>query len=418
MLVKTRLKNGLTFLFRPLSGCASVSIGLWVKTGSRMENSEEGGYSHFLEHMVFKGTSTRTAKQLAEEVERVGGNMNAYTSREYTNYYVTLIRDQARLGFDIIADMVFNPLLTEEDVKSEGNVIIEEMKGYEDSPDDFIHDYYYENLFPDSSLGRNIIGTKKSVSGVTSEKIRQYYNKYYQPENMVLSVCGGISEKEALELAEEYYSRGGNIVPSVTLDNPVKKFGMFVEKRNLEQVNFILGGEGLGRDYLETYRSSMALSILGGGMSSRLFQKIREEKGLCYSIHSYPSFYTGAGSSNIICSTSPSTLGESIQSIMDELRHALDKGFTDREFEDIKSNLAGSIAIGSETAEQQMNGMALQEIYYGKYYSIEDRIAEARRVEKSEMNDSFRRMFGVEELHLSAVGDIKKRDLARVSLKP
>ena len=416
MLVKTRLKNGLTFLFRPLSGCASVSIGLWVKTGSRMESLDEAGYSHFLEHMVFKGTTNRTARQLAEEVERVGGNMNAYTSREYTNYYVTLIRDQARLGFDIIADMAFNPLLTEEDVKSEGNVIIEEMKGYEDSPDDFIHDYYYENLFPESSLGRNIIGTKKSVSGVTSEKIKNYYEKYYQPENMVLSVCGGITEEEAMSLAEEYYSRNGKNVPALSLDIPEKKFGLFVEKRDLEQVNFILGGEGYGRDYLETYRSSMALSILGGGMSSRLFQKIREEKGLCYSIHSYPSFYTGAGSSNIICSTSPSTLSESIQSIVDELRLALDKGFSDREFEDIKSNLAGSIAIGSETAEQQMNGMALQEIYYGKYYSIEDRISEARRVEKKEIDESFRKMFGIETLHLSAVGDIKKRDLDKASL--
>ncbi|HMV44069.1 MAG TPA: pitrilysin family protein [Leptospiraceae bacterium] len=417
-LIKSNLSNGLTVLFQPVPNATSVSIGLWVKIGSRYESDDEKGYTHFLEHMLFKGTEKRSSKKQAEDIERVGGFFNAVTSREYTYYYVTVASPELELGLDILSDMVFSPLLREQDIRNESSVILEELKSYEDSPDDYVYDEYFKNIFNNHPLGRDIIGTRESVAGVTENSIQSYYKKHYVPGRMVLSIAGDFPEDEIKRLTEKYFSIKKES-PLVPLENsPVtKSFSIHFIKRKLEQVNFLLGAEGFPRDFTTAVRLGVIANILGGGMASRLFQKIREEKGLCYSISCFPSSYLDTGIMNINCATSKDKFLNAVESILEEIRLLKKDGFSQEELDFAKSNQRGGLAIGYEIPENRMTDIAMQELYFGRFYNYENRLEELASVTLDEINDLVGKVFSVDQMHFTGIGNIPKVDIKKIHTK-
>jgi predicted Zn-dependent peptidase len=416
LITKHKLQNGITCLFHKSIGSASVSIGLWVKIGSRDENNLERGYTHFLEHMVFKGTEKRTAKELALEIERVGGYMNAATTREYTYFYITIMKSKLELGLDILSDMVFHPLLKEHDIQNESSVILEELKSYEDDPDELLHDFYYKKFMKGSTLGLEIIGNRKSISSVTSESITSYYNKYYTPERMILSIAGDYEFEQISELVERYYSgfqKKFNPTPKDKKITKVKE--KYHIKKKLEQVNFVLGTDGFGKEIYTNAKIGLFNIIWGSGMASRLFQSIREDKGLCYSINSYSSSYRDSGIFTISCGTSQDKFSYCLQSIYDEIKKLLDSGITDQELDDAKNNHKGSMAISYELPESKMNDMALQEIYFGKFYTLEDRMNILDSISKEELESLIQKLYSDQKLHLSAIGHFSKDEFSKIS---
>ncbi len=415
---KSKLSNGLTVLFQPVPNATSVAIGLWVKIGSRYENESEKGYTHFLEHMLFKGTEKRTSKKQAEDIERVGGFFNAVTSREYTYYYVTVASSEIELGLDILSDMVFHPLLKPEDIKNESNVILEELKSYEDSPDDYVYDEYFKNIFKNHPLGQDIIGSRESVAGATADSIQAYYKKHYIPGRMVLSVAGDFPDEQVQRLAEKFFSmRVDRPLATLTNDPVEKSFSVHFIKRNLEQVNFLLGAEGFARDFKTAVRLNVISNIFGGGMSSRLFQKIREDKGLCYSISSFPSSYLDTGIMNINCGTSKDKLLLAVDSIFEEIRLLKKDGFTEDELIFSKGNQKGGLAIGYEIPENRMTDIAMQEIYFEHFYGYQDRLDELFSVTLEEINELVQKIFSIEQMHFTGIGNISKADIKKIQTK-
>jgi len=460
--------NGFTLLFQPVTHVASVSCGLYLKKGSVDELENEAGYFHFVEHMLFKGTKTRTSKDIVESVERVGGIINAVTSREYTSYYISLIRDEMKLALDILADMIQEPLFKTSDINLERSVIIEEIKSYEDSPEDYLYDSYYESYFGNSSIGKNIAGTIASVNSVNRERLFRFYKKHYYPSNLILSVSGNTSLKELEPMVETFFLEGfeknqiskpdnnniktnqlnsakskssinkklnkpkskdfleaksavskgllnhsSDIQNSLTSDESIpitKNFGKILIKRKIEQVNFYLGAEGFARTDGNTPSLILASNILGGGMSSRLFQEVREKLGLCYSIQCFPSSYKNIGMTSIFCATSPNKTNLAVDVILKEIDKILKKGFKKDELEHSRSNLIGSLAMGYEMSESRMNNIAIQEIYYGRFFSLLDRIQIFSKIDLDTMNEVFRKAFQLERYHISAIGDLRNKD--------
>lgn len=423
ILQKKVYPNGLTLLFQPVNYVASVSCGLYLRRGSSSETENELGYFHFIEHMLFKGTENRSSKEIVESVERVGGQINAVTSREYTAYYVSLIRDELPLALDILSDMVFRPLLKQSDIDLERKVIVEEIKSYEDSPEDFLYDEYYHSFFGGAPIGRNIAGTQESVLAADEKDLRQFYDKHYRPENMILSISGNASIEEVEAWVDRLFPIGSmdsvasppedsnpsypseNAIPesSVIEKHFIKKF----HKRKIEQVNFYLGAEGFSRPDPKTPALILASNVLGGGMSSRLFQEIREKKGYCYGIQSFPSGYRFNGLMTVFCATSPKTIGKAISLILKEIETLLKTGFSQEELEYSITNIVGGLAMGYETTESRMNNIAAQELYYGKFYSLLERIQLIASVDLDLMNQVFRESFDLENYHLSLIGDLK-----------
>lgn len=414
--------NGFTLLFQPVEHVASVSCGVFLNRGSVHETNTELGYFHIVEHMLFKGTITRNARQIVEAVENVGGIINASTSRESTSYYISLIRDAFPLALDILSDMIYKPLFRESDLELEKQVIVEEIKSYEDSPEDYLYDEYYQEFFNQAPIGRNIAGTKESVLNVTSEGLRQFYSKHYHPENLILSISGNVSLEEVESFVEKYFPTDNNpmemlMAKDSTPENtePVEKsFHKKYHKRKIEQVNFYLGAEGFARPDLMSPSLILASNILGGNMSSRLFQEVREKHGYCYGIQCFPSGYKNTGITSIFCATSPQNVGKSLGLILNEIESILGEGFNEEELENSKSNIIGGLAMGYEMTESRMNNIAAQEIYYGRFYSLLERIDLIATVSIESLNSAFQKAFSLDSYHLSLIGDLKTNEMQAI----
>ncbi|MCX7999364.1 MAG: insulinase family protein [Leptospiraceae bacterium] len=410
------LENNLTLLFQKIPSTQTLSIGLWVKIGSRYERTQERGYTHFLEHVLFKGTAKRTAKQIAEEIDRVGGYLNAATSREYTYFYVTVPKKELELSLDILSDMLFESIIQEKEVKNEASVILEELISYEENPEDYIHDFFYKNFLSKSGLGLEIVGTRESVLGATSKKIISYYKRHYSTDKMILSIVGDLEWQKVFDLVQKFFSKyKPNPTSPLKTSTPTKSYTFHYERRKLEQTQILIGMDGVKKDLHLAVRMSLFSHILGGGMSSRLFQKIREEKGFCYSISSYSSAYSDTGVFSIYCATSSSKFVDCAKGILDEVLLLKEKGFTAQELQDAKTNQIGSLLLSTESAEQKMMDMALQEIYFQNYFTIKDRIQAIQSVSLEELNSFKDKVIG-NKVHFSVLGKLSSKQLKAVEL--
>jgi predicted Zn-dependent peptidase len=407
-MTKYSLPGGLTVILYPLESAVSLSAGLWIKTGSRHEIERQYGYAHFVEHMLFKGTKNHSAKELAQMIDRVGGQHNAATNREYTCYYVNVVSDCIDLSLHVLSDMYYNSLFDKEEMEKEKGVVLEEIGMYEDTPDELIHDIFMESMMNGHPLGHSILGFKETVSGITREKLTEFYDTHYFDENAVLCLAGRFDENAARSLVEKNFSQkrsaSGNILlPSVNRARVMRRH----EERDLEQVHLTLGFEAIKKDDPRRWSLYLLSTITGGSMSSRLFQRVRENEGLCYSIYSFHSSYDDNGIFGVYCGTSPEKYARAMDLIADECAKIAKGAVTAEELKDAKSFMKGSLALSLESIEVRMGQLARNEIMYGKSFTYDEMAALIDAVTLDEFNSVAEQVLLGKKGTLVTIGNVK-----------
>lgn len=370
------LTNGLTVLVESMPYLRSASIGVWVKAGSMLEQPYENGLSHFMEHMAFKGTAKRSARQIAEEMDAVGGHLNASTSKLCTNYYAKVIDEDLPLAADVLADIVCNPALDPGETDKERGVILEEIAMVEDSPEDVVYDVLSEAVFGDQALGQTILGPAEQIAAYTPDDLRAFRKRHYGPKNAVVAIAGNVNANQVRDLMEDKFgdwqgAEGEEFPESTAISKPQK----FCRDKDTEQVHLCVSFRGTPMGSKEIYPAAVMNNVLGGGMSSRLFQRIREELGMAYSVYSGPSSYPHCGEFTIYAATSPKHAKTVLEQIDIELKKLLENGITDKEFSMAKAQLKGSFILGLESAYNRMSALGHNQILLGRVIPPEETIA-------------------------------------------
>lgn len=379
-MTKHTLKNGVRVIVHPMSHTRAVSIGVWVETGSRHETPEQAGMAHFIEHMLFKGTSTRSAKDLAIAFDRIGGNSNAYTSKEQTCYYTRVLDRYTKEAIDLLADMLWNSLFDEEEMEREKQVILEEIHMVEDTPDDIVHEYLWEAMYPYHPLGQSILGTKETLLSFTREQILEFYKEAYHPSRIIVSIAGNLEEGLMSYLEEAFGEVSWDLPKEVTILPAAFQAATVKHTKEVEQAHLTLAWPSAGVKDEEIYATVLLQTMLGGSMSSRLFQEIRETRGLAYSIYSYHTSYIDQGVFAIYGGTSPEQMEELELAIDESIQQVLSEGFTETELENAKDQIVSNIYLSLESSTTWMNRLARNEILYGYQKSIDEYVNRYQQV--------------------------------------
>lgn len=401
---KTVLPNGVRIVTEEIEHVRSIAVGLWVGAGSRDEGKGYEGISHFIEHMFFKGTANRTARQLAESMEAVGGQLNAFTTKEYTCYYAKVLDVDLDLAIGVLSDMFFQSLFNEMEIEKEKNVVIEEIKMYEDSPDELIHDIFAEYVWNDHPLGRPILGTVDSIRSLNREKILHYMEHHYAPDNLVIAVAGKINNEEVVQKLTPIFKDFKRGCRRVLEETPA---GQAIERyviKDTEQMNLVIGVPGLGQNDEDIYPMHTINNILGGGLSSRLFQEIREQRGLAYSIYSYHSTYVDAGLFAIYAGTRPNNTREVIECILSEIGKLKIAGITAQELERTKAQIKGSLYLGLESVSSRMSRLGKTELSYDKVLTPEDVVRKLEKVTLEDVHRVVNRLWQEDKICLTMLG--------------
>ncbi len=371
MVKLTRLNNGLRVVTKSVENFESVTLGYWVEAGSVREDESNNGISHFLEHMAFKGTKTRSAKQIAEAIESVGGYSNAYTSRETTAFHAKLLKDDKNIAIDILSDILQNPTFLKEELERERGVILQEISQTNDSPDDIIFDYFQNVAFADQSMGRPILGSVDIVSKINAADLNNYRKHYYNADNIIFGAVGNISHDEILDYAGKYfYNFEQN--RTVTHNNEYKYIGgSYSDIRDLEQSHVIIGFNGVSSVSEYYYPMAIFSAILGGGMSSRLFQEVREKRGLVYSIYTFSSSYSHNGLFGVYAATSPQNLSELTNVVAAELIK-MQNDISEDEFSRTKAQFKASLLMSQESSASLCEQIVNQTMVFGKPLSRDE----------------------------------------------
>lgn len=404
MYQKTVLNNGLRIITEEIPSVKSATIGIWIGTGSRSETLENTGVSHFIEHLLFKGTKSRSAKEIAEAVDAVGGQLNAFTAKEYTCYYIKVIDQHIPLAMDILSDLVLHPQFAPEDLEKERQVVLEEIYMYEDAPDEMVHDLYMENVWPDHTLGRNILGTADTIRCMNMEMIRRYYDNYYRPTNMVIASAGNIKHEQLVSLAEKSLSQITGSASKTPLHVPQFNNTVFVKQRDTEQMHICLGVRGLPLHDEQAYTLNVLNAILGGGLSSRLFQSIREERGLAYSVYSYLNSYQDAGLFTIYAGTRPGNAKHVVSLVQSEMKEITERGITPAELERAKEYIIGNLLLGLENTSSRMMRLGKLELALRNIMSIEEIISKVKLVKIEEVHLLAQSLFRQDAICITALG--------------
>lgn len=379
-----RLSNGLRVVAEPIPTCRSVSFGIWVKTGSRSETLANNGISHFIEHMLFKGTATRSAKDIADLFDGIGGNVNAFTAKEYTCYFAKVLDQHLPLAVDALADMFFDSRFDEEELAKEKNVILEEISMYEDTPDDKVHDEASRASYGNHPLAYSILGLEERLAEMGPDTLRTYMNEQYTIENTVISVAGNIEEKALLELLEQKFARMSARGAGRSLEAPQFNGQYIFRPKQTEQNHICLTFPGCSIDDDKLYAMVLLNNALGGGMSSRLFQEIREKRGLAYSVYSYHTSYADSGLFTVYAGTAPKQTSDVLDLTMELLADLSANGLTDAELHRGKEQLKGSLILSLESTSSRMNRNGKNELMLGKHYTMDEII---ERIEAVKMDD-------------------------------
>jgi len=369
----TTLSNGLRVVTDHVPSMHSVALGIWVGVGTRHENLAQNGVAHMVEHMLFKGTEKRNALQIAEELENVGGSMNAYTSREVTSYHVHLLADDAKLGLDVMADMYLNSTLPQDEIEREREVILQEIGMTNDTPDDLVFDIFSETAYPEQALGAPILGRAHNIQDMSKGDLQGYIDAFYHPANTVISAAGAVDHDKFVTQVEELFA-GRSSSEACSFKDAVYKGGDTRLVKDLEQSHFILGFQGLGRLDEDYFAAQTLSTILGAGMSSRLFQEVREKRGLVYSIFSYHSGYQDDGQFGIYAGTGPENLDEIIPVICDEVLK-VGGDVTEKELARAKSQLKAGMLMGRESMMTRADQQAKYMLFRGEAFDLETLIS-------------------------------------------
>jgi predicted Zn-dependent peptidase len=380
----TVLDNGATVVTERMSEVRSVSVGFWFDVGARDEPDQLAGTSHFLEHLLFKGTKTRSAKDIANAFDAVGGDVNAFTGKEYTCYYARVLDDDLPMALDVLADMVTSSVIDASELESERKVILEEIAMHEDAPDELVHDLLYRSMWDGHPLGRPVLGFNKTISSVHRDQVLDYWRNRYSPGNLVVAAAGNVDHGALVEEVTRRVSTASGTRTSRNGPSPVTRSGTSVYKRPTEQAHIALGVEALHRAHEDRYTLAVLDTILGGGMSSRLFQEVREKRGLVYSIYSYRSLFADTGTFVVYAGTTPLNAHTVIDLVRSELTSVVDDGITEAELERGRGHLKGSLVLSSEDPGSRMSRLGRQQITTGEILSVDELI---RRYERIGMDD-------------------------------
>lgn len=370
---KSTLTNGLRIVTERIDSVKSISVGIWVKTGSRNERKELAGVTHFLEHMLFKGTEKRTAFEIAQSMESVGGYLNAFTSSEYTCYYARCVNEQLGRALDVLSDMVLNPSFPEEEVEKEKKVVIEEMKMYRDSPDDYLFEAFTTKMFADHALGRPVLGFEDTVSAFTRQDLYDYMSDRYRPDNLLVAVAGNVDHDEVVQLVSSYFEEK----PALKTTQETQPLDVFHPEKlaltkPIEQTHYILGRRGMHFNHEDKYKLLLANTVLGGGMSSRLHQNVREKYGYCYSIQSFNQSYSDSGIWGVYVGTDKDYVDHVHELVVTELNKLRTEIIPEREFSEAKSQLKGKLLLSQENTSNRMMRLAKSELYFERFVTLDE----------------------------------------------
>lgn len=415
---RTRLDSGLRIVTEALPALRSVSVGFWVGVGSRDEHDDELGASHFLEHLLFKGTTDRSAAQIVHDVESIGGDMNAFTAQEMTAFYVRVPDEQLDLALDILADVVWAPALRSEDVDVERHVILEELGMRDDAPDDLVHELFASAVFPDHPLGREVLGTRQSISDMTRESIARFHRRHYHPSAIVLAAAGNLTHDRVVDRVARH-AEALEVGPDVDLGRSVEGLAparpRAVLTKPAEQVHVVMGTRGIAREDPDRYPLTVLNQALGGGMSSRLFQEVRERRGLAYAVYSYRVAYVQTGAFAVYAGTAPGRATETIDVVGTELDRVIrDGGIGDDELAAAKGQLKGSMALSLETSNSRMHRLGSSELMLGEALSLDDVTARIESVTPDDVARVVTRMFASPRT-LAVVGPVDETTVAALN---
>jgi predicted Zn-dependent peptidase len=373
------LPNGVRVLTEEIDYVRSVAIGLWVGTGSRFETEGYEGISHFIEHMLFKGTENRTARQLAESLEAVGGQLNAFTTKEFTCYFAKVLDEDISLAIDVLSDMFFNSRFEGKEIEKEKNVVIEEIKMYQDTPDELIHDLFSQYAWDGHPLGKPILGIKDTINGLNREKVTDYLETRYTPDQIVIAVAGKIKHEDIVRQLSVFGSFKRKR-KEFRVGKPQGSIFRNTVERDTEQMHLIVGVPGLSQDDEDMYVLHIINNILGGGLSSRLFQEIREQRGLAYSVYSYHSTYADTGLFAVYAGTSPAKTEEVIKCILEEINTLRNDGITEEELTRTKAQIKGNLYLGLESVSSRMSRLGKTELSLGRVKTAEESVEQLEEV--------------------------------------
>jgi predicted Zn-dependent peptidase len=409
MFKKFILGNGVRVVCEHIPFVRSVSLGIWVRTGSRDENMKNNGISHFIEHMLFKGTEKRSAAVIAETIDNIGGQLNAFTGKECTCFYAKILDEHLDIAIEVLSDMLFNSLYAKKDITVEKKVILEEIGMYEDAPEELVHDILSEAVWEGSAIGYPILGTRKSLRGLNRDYILDYIKGRYTPENTVISIAGNYDEEKLSEMLERYFgSWKAEKNAEINVETVEFKPGLSIKEKDTEQVHICIGFDGVENGNEKLYPLLAVNNIFGGGMSSRLFQKIREKKGLVYSIYSYPTAYNDVGLFTVYAGMKPEQLNEVISLVYDEVRFLLKKGISSQELEKTKEQLKGNYILGLESTSSRMNSIGKSELMLGYINTPEEILNKIEAIDMEGVNKIIRDVFNLGQKGVSIVGNLKQ----------
>lgn len=414
---KDILKNGLTVIRVPMTGVKSLTVLALVKVGSRYEDDKVNGISHFLEHMVFKGTEKYpTAQDVASVVDAIGAEFNAFTSKEYTGYYVKSASKDVNIGLDVVSDMLLTPVLRTEDLEREKGVIIEELNMYEDTPMRHIGDVFERMFFAGTKLGRDIIGTKETIKAISQKDFLQHLKTWYGLHNMVLMIVGDadvVDKDSLLKTAEKYFSKGDQDRATTTAHdftgNPISDQRIKVEFKKTEQAHFILAFPGLKRGHKDRYAMNVLSTLLGGNMSSRLFTEVREKRGLCYYVHSDVDYYQETGMFGASAGVDPKRVEEAISVTFNEFKALIsgEKPVTNEELKKAKDFTIGHLILGMEDSESVAQAYGLRQLLEGEIVMLDETIKRINAVTLEEVNAVAKKLIQPDQVRFTMIGPFK-----------
>jgi predicted Zn-dependent peptidase len=386
--------SGLRIVTEEVPSVRSAAVGIWVNVGSRDEAPATAGASHFLEHLLFKGTTSRTALEISSSIESVGGEMNAFTSKEYTCFYARVIDTDLPMAIDVVSDLITSSIVTALDVDAERKVVLEEIAMRDDDPSDLVHDLFSDTYYGDTAIGRPILGTIDSIKGMSRNTVFNYYKKKYLPQDLVVAVAGNIKHKRVVAMVEEALSRDNFLdelgAPVLRPNTPIKNskqqsVGLLYKKS--EQAHMFYGMEGVARADERRFAMGVLSAALGGGMSSRLFQEIREKRGLAYSVYAYAQQFAGSGVLGFYAGCNPTKAIEVVEIIRNVLSDVADNGMTHEEIERAKGAVRGSLVLSQEDSGSRMSRIGKNEIVYGQVMDFDDILKAISRVSATDIRE-------------------------------
>ena len=404
MIVREVFDNGLCLLTESMPDVRSVSMGAWLTRGSRHEGGAHAGIAHFAEHMLFKGTTSRTAEVIAQEVDSIGGQLDAFTARECASYYIKVLDEHLPRAVDLLSDLLLRPAFHDTDIDREKKVILEEIKMVEDMPDDLVHELFSESFWPEHPLGRSILGSRDSVNGITGEALRDFFQRAYVAGNLIIAVAGHLEHQAVRELIGQAFDGLPVTGDAINTTPPSSQPRLQVREKEIEQSHICLGTQGYAQDHEDRYTSYVLNTVLGGSMSSRLFQNVREKRGLAYAVSSSLVSYRDVGTLTVYVGCDAAAVPEVVDLVVAELRTLKGEAIPDAELTRAKDHLKGNLVLGLESSTSRMSQLARSEIYFGRQVDLAENLTRIDHVSSDDVQRVAGDLFSNEALGATVLG--------------